>query len=254
MQSLSSLSFINNPLVYVIAAVVGMVPSVIWLLFWLREDSDGRHEPTGLVTITFVAGMLAVIFVLPIEKFVASLAIGNAAQITLWAASEEILKYFAFAIVMSRSAYLDEPVDQAIYLMTAALGFAALENSLYLVHPVAVNDTTVSFLTGNLRFLGSTLLHAVTSGVLGISIGLAYFKSKGTKTLYAVIGLCAAIALHSVFNFFIMKNNGENFLQVFGFLWVVAIIIMLLFEKLRRMGAYLSEDTQGEALPQTSSR
>ena len=36
-----------------------------------------------------------------------------------------------------------------------------------------------------------------------------------------------------------MGSNGENFLQVFGFLWVVTIIIMLMFEKLRRMGTYV---------------
>ena len=34
-----------------------------------------------------------------------------------------------------------------------------------------------------------------------------------------------------------MENNGENFLQVFAFLWVVTIINMLVFEKLRRMSA-----------------
>jgi hypothetical protein len=33
-----------------------------------------------------------------------------------------------------------------------------------------------------------------------------------------------------------MKGSGENFLQVFGFLWVVAIINILIFEKLKRMG------------------
>jgi hypothetical protein len=37
-----------------------------------------------------------------------------------------------------------------------------------------------------------------------------------------------------------MKVSGENFLGVFGFLWVVAIINILIFEKLRRMGNYQS--------------
>ena len=159
----------------------------------------------------------------------------------MWAASEEILKYFAFGIIMSRSPYLSKPVDYPIYFMTAALGFAALENTFYLIHPLSTSNMTLSLLTGNLRFLGSTLLHSITTGIMGISIGLAFFKQNDARFWYGLFGLILAIALHGTFNFFIMAKGGENFLQVFGFLWVVTIIIMLLFEKLRRMGMYVRD-------------
>ena len=234
-----NVSFLQHPTVFILALLAGTVPAVLWLVFWLREDDTGRREPTGLVILTFIAGMLSVVFVLPIEKFISGISTDQTVLITLWAASEEFFKYVAFSMIMTKSRYLDKPVEYPIYMMATGLGFAALENALYLIHPVAVNDTTVSFLTGNLRFLGSTLLHAVASGIIGMSIGLAFFRSKGMQTFSLFFGIAAAIALHAVFNFFIMKNNGENFLQVFGFLWVVTIIIMLLFEKLRRMGAYV---------------
>ena len=239
MQNLSNITFASHPGVFIIALIAGVVPSVLWLFFWLREDEHGEHEPTGLVVLTFIAGMVSVILVLPIEKFISNLPYPHTTLIVLWAASEELLKYAAFVIIMNRSPYLNEPVDYPIYLMTAALGFAALENAMYLIHPVAVNDATVSFLTGNMRFLGSTLLHSVSSGIVGLSIGLAFFRPYGMRTFQALFGLVAAVALHSIFNFFIMQKNGENFLQVFGFLWMVTIIIMLLFEKLRRMGTYV---------------
>jgi RsiW-degrading membrane proteinase PrsW (M82 family) len=90
-------------------------------------------------------------------------------------------------------------------------------------------------LTGNLRFLGSTLLHAIASGIIGSALGLAFYLKK-LRIPYLLIGLISAICLHSVFNFFIMKGSGENFLRVFGFLWVIAIINILIFEKLKRMG------------------
>ncbi len=236
---MQSITFSQNPIVFILAIALGVVPSIAWLIFWLREDEAGRREPTMLIIITFIAGMLSVIFVLPIEHFIQTLSVDQPTLITLWAASEEILKYLAFAAIMTRSAYLDRPVEYAIYLLTAGLGFAALENAMYLIHPVAINSAVVSALTGNMRFLGSTLLHSVTSGLIGIAIGLAFFKSREFKIFYGIIGIASAIALHSVFNFFIMANNGQNFLQVFGFLWVVTIIIMLLFEKLRRMGSYV---------------
>jgi RsiW-degrading membrane proteinase PrsW (M82 family) len=240
MHSVSA-SFSQNPLAFILALLAGTVPAILWLIFWRREDDTGHRDPTGLLVLTFVAGMLSVVFVLPIEKFLSSVSTDQKVLITLWAASEELFKYMAFAMIMHKSRFLDKPVEYPIYLMAAGLGFAALENTLYLIHPVAVNDATVSFLTGNLRFLGSTLLHSVTSGIIGISIGLAFFRSEAGRTFNLFFGIAAAIALHSVFNFFIMKNNGENFLQVFGFLWVVTIIIMLLFEKLRRMGAYVQQ-------------
>jgi hypothetical protein len=44
-----------------------------------------------------------------------------------------------------------------------------------------------------------------------------------------------AVLLHSTFNFFIMRGEGKSTLQIFIFLWVITILVILLFEKLRRM-------------------
>lgn len=233
---------------FIIATAVGIAPSLLWLIFWLRENGSGRKEPLGLIFLTFLAGMVAVVCVLPIEKFIADFSFSSPEQITFWAASEELVKLLAFSLILHGNKYLDEPVEYPIYLMTVALGFAALENTLYLVHPLTVSGTTVSYLTGHLRFLGSTLLHSVASGIIGISIGLAFFKDSGTRMFYGFMGICTAIALHSIFNFFIIKDGGKNFLQVFGFLWVVTIIIMLVFEKLRRMGTYAKIETNPQTI------
>ena len=125
-----------------------------------------------------------------------------------------------------------------MYFIAVALGFAAFENVLYLIRPLDTDGTVVGFLTGNLRFLGSTLLHAISSSMIGSALGLSFYI-KGSKGIYLICGLFLATLLHSIFNFFIMKGSGENFLSVFGFLWVVAIINILIFEKLRRMGRYI---------------
>ncbi len=225
---------INDPKILGLALLGGIIPSLFWLWFWLKEDSKSS-EPKGLLTVIFILGMLAVIFVLPVQKFIQD-GIGQEQwQIILWASAEEIIKYLAVLIVLHKTAYIDEPLDWPIYLITAALGFAALENMLFLIKPLSLNEATVGLLTGQLRFLGSTLLHAVSSGILGISLGLSMHSEGLKRKWYPLVGLILAVALHSVFNFFIMRNNGSDFLKVFAFLWVVTIIIMLLFEKLRRM-------------------
>ena len=138
-------------------------------------------------------------------------------------------------MVIYKTRHADEPIDWPIYLITAALGFAALENALFLLKPLSLGDNAVSLLTGQLRFLGSTLLHTVASGMLGIALGISLKMDGFKKKYYLISGLVLAIALHSAFNFFIMRDNGNDVLKVFGFLWVATIVVMLLFEKVRRI-------------------
>lgn len=225
---------IDSPKIILFALLGGIMPSLIWLWFWLKEDRK-KPEPTGLLTVIFITGMISVFFVIPIQKLIKSSFDSSNTEIILWASAEEVIKYLAVIIILFRSRYINEPLDWPIYLITAALGFAALENTLFLMKPLSLNEATVGLLTGQLRFLGSTLLHAVASGMLGIALGLSFYLGKYKKRFYLFSGMMVAIALHSTFNFFIMKDNGSNFLKVFGFLWVVTIILMLLFEKLRRM-------------------
>jgi protease PrsW len=225
---------INDPKMIAIAIVGGIIPSLLWLWFWLKEDGK-KSEPKGLLTFCFIIGMLLVFIVLPIQKFIQNTISVNELQIIGWASIEEIIKFLAVAIILYRTTYLDEPISWPIFLITTALGFAAFENILFLIKPLSLDQTTVGLMTGQLRFLGSTLLHTVSSGLVGIALGLSFFMSKFKKQLYLFIGLIIAIALHSGFNFFIMNNNGSDFLKVFAFLWVATIINLLLFEKLRRM-------------------
>ncbi len=228
---------INDPKILGLAFLGGIIPSLLWLWFWLKEDRK-NPEPKGLLTIIFILGMVAVIFVLPIQKFIQANVASHSWQIILWATAEELLKYLAVIAVLYKTNYIDEPLDWPIYLITAALGFAALENALFLIKPLSLGQITVSLLTGELRFLGATLLHTISSAIIGISLGLSLFMKTYVKKWYLLTGLVLAIALHSAFNFSIIRNNGSDFLKVFGFLWVVTIIIMLLFERLRRMSIH----------------
>ncbi len=226
----------NNPQILVIAFLGGIVPSLLWLWFWLKEERDS--EPNTLLTIVFLMGMLSVIVVLPVEKFIQVHISSNTGQVILWASAEEILKYLAVFVIIYKTNRANRPIDWPIYMLTAALGFAALENTLFLINPLSTSSATQALLNatslGELRFLGANLLHTITSGTIGIAIGLSFFMKELGRKWFLFVGFVVAISLHSAFNFFIMKNNG-NELEVFAFLWVVTIIIMLIFEKVRRM-------------------
>jgi len=232
---------IGSPHILILAFMVGIIPSLLWLWFWLKEQE--KPEPGGLLAIVFIMGMIAVIVVLPIQKFIQSYVNSNNLDIVLWAAIEEICKYLAVLIILYKTNCADKPIDWPIYLITTALGFATLENALFLIKPFSTLNETTSLLTvaslGQLRFLGSTLLHTISSGTIGIVIGISFYMAEWKKKWYLFAGFLIATTLHSIFNFFIIRNNGNDFLKVFAFLWVVTIIIMLLFEKVRRMSEQL---------------
>lgn len=224
----------NDPKLIAIAIISGIIPSLIWLWFWLHEDRK-NPEPKAILTLVFIMGALSVVVVLPIQKFIQVHIDSSSLELIIWAATEEIMKFLAVAVLLYKTREVDETIDWPIYLITAALGFAALENALFLLKPITLGETTVGLLTGQLRFLGSTLLHTVASGTIGIALGLSLHLSITKKRIYLFLGLIFAITLHSAFNFFIIKNDGLDFLKVFSFLWVAAVIIMLIFEKLRRI-------------------
>lgn len=229
---------VSDPKTIILAILSGVIPAIFWLWFWLKEEDDDDREPIGLIAISFVLGGLIVFIAVWLEKYSLNFIKGNTAQVILWATIEELLKFIGVAFIIFGNSNVDKPIDYPMYFIATALGFAALENVLYLLNPFSISGTMVGMLTGNLRFLGSTLLHAISSAMIGSALGLSFYL-KQYRISYLFAGIICAIILHSVFNFFIMKGSGENFLSVFGFLWVVTIINILIFEKLKRMGQHV---------------
>ena len=222
------------------AIVGGLMPAIAWLIFWVKSETiNSKRESYGLILVTFIVGMMSVLFAIPIERLI-EMFISNPDMLTLvWAFTEEVLKFLAVMLVVGKSSFLNEPIDFAMYLIAGALGFAGLENVLFLMNPEIISNSHVSLLTGNLRFLGSTLLHAVSTGLIGIGMGLSFYQGWKNRWLYILGGIMAATALHSIFNLFIINLENQQFFRVFGFLWVVTIISILLFEKLRRLGSVI---------------
>ncbi|MFQ5661879.1 MAG: PrsW family intramembrane metalloprotease [Candidatus Paceibacteria bacterium] len=211
----------------------GIFPALLWLWFWLKQDKK-RPEPRGFIILAFVAGMIAVPLVLPFEKLF-DMRFSGTLVIILWAATEEIFKYGGAYFILRKKNIVDEPVDAVIYMITVALGFAALENTLFLLNPLVEGDFVNTIINGNLRFLGATLLHTLSSAAIGVMIALSFYRRKTLKKTYAFFGLILAIVLHTLFNFFIMKESGSQMLTVFFFVWIGIIILILLFEKIKRI-------------------
>lgn len=217
-----------------IAIASGVIPTLLWLFFWLREDRF-QPEPRGLLALTFIAGALSVFIVLPIEFFVKSFGITGTEKIFFFALTEEIIKFLVVFVIDFNSSYLDEPIDYAIYLITGSLGFAAMENVMFLMSPGLQTDISFIIETGTLRFLGASILHTILAASLGIILGFVFYKKKSTKIIFAIIGLIIVTILHTIFNYFIIKYVQINGLLTLGILWLVTLIIINLFERVRRI-------------------
>lgn len=213
------------------ALLGGLIPALLWLWFWRREDRL-HPEPRRLILLAFIMGMLTIPFVVPIQKYTASIFSGGL-LILIWAAIEEIFKYsFAYFSVL-RNKEMNEPIDAVMYMITIALGFAALENTLFLIEPLQEGRFIESIITGNFRFFGATLLHVLSSATVGVFIAFSFYKRKAKKRLYTTIGIILAILLHTLFNFSIINSNGTNMLLVFAFVWAGIIMLLLALERIK---------------------
>lgn len=210
----------------------GILPALVWLYFLLKEDRR-CPEPRHMIALAFFAGILSVPLVLPLERFAVLVLPAGIPVIIAWAAIEETVKYLLAAIMVLWRRSVDESPDLVIYMLTVALGFAALENALFLLAPLSGGNIAEGFLTGNLRFIGSTLLHVVASSAIGFALAFSFHKSRITRTVFATVGLILAIALHALFNFLIIDGSGSFTLLAFFMVWSGAVVLFALFETLK---------------------
>lgn len=223
----------SDPLAIGIAFVGGLVPALIWLWFWSKEDV--HPEPRFLVAMAFVAGMFTVGLVIPPQRFFLGVLEQGAPLVLMWSLIEELFKFgVAGAVILWRSE-VDEPIDMVIYMITVALGFAAAENALFLLTPLSNGAYIESILTGNFRFFGAMLLHVLASSVIGVALALAYHRSLLTRSFAALIGLVAAVGLHALFNLLILESEGQHILRIFSFVWLGLIVLMLVLERVKHL-------------------
>lgn len=239
---------------YAIALTGGILPSLVWLWFWLREDR-AAPEPKGHIALSFAAGMAVVYFVLPVQKLISSalpiitqgidtLAIlwhiaaptSQTVQMTLWAFVEEFGKLAAVFLVAYRTVDLDEPIDAVVYLITAALGFAAMENTFYILKDLVNGGGAEVVLNGNLRFIGATIVHTAASALMGLAFAFVFYGKFLFKIFAGVFGLCLATLLHAYFNLSIMEVQGTtNLLLEFSKYWLLVFLIIAMLEVVKHI-------------------
>ena len=221
---------------YVLTFVLATVPAIIWLIFFLREDT--HPEPKRLVALAFMTGAVASIPVLGLQilfqKFVASPLHNFLFLIFGLAVIEEVFKFLAARISVGNDPAFDEPVDAMIYMITAALGFATIEN-LFIVGGELSSLTIASVLTAvstlGFRFIGATLLHSLASGIVGFTWAQGKIKKRVGR--YVAVGLVVATLIHAAFNLLVYQFQDVNMLYPSLFLVCAALFVLKDFDILK---------------------
>ncbi len=186
-----------------------LLPGFLWLLYYLRKDKN--PEPKKLIALVFFTGAVFAIIGYFFQQYLFSLLSlfeKNFPYLAFFALyfhkffiiafTEEFLKYLAVIFTMKENIELDEPIDIIIYMITAAMGFATLENIIIFF---SLDIVTISFAEmakiSLLRLFSGTLLHLLSSGILGIFI--IYFY-RFNKPLILFFGFLVATFFHGLYN------------------------------------------------------
>ena len=109
---------------------------------------------------------------------------------------EEFSKYIIVKFYAQKNKEFNEPFDGIVYAVMVSMGFAALENILYVFQ--------YGFTTGITRFFTAVPAHATFGILMGYFMGKAKFSDNRLKN--NLFGLMAATIFHGAYDFFLFIN------------------------------------------------
>jgi RsiW-degrading membrane proteinase PrsW (M82 family) len=180
---------------------ISVLPVIIILVYIYYKDRYEK-EPLGLLLRAFLGGVMSAVatllLLLPFNGYgfqAGNIVSGALIKAFGWAAvPEESLKFIFLYWIIWKNRNFNEYYDGIVYAVSVSLGFACLENILY----VTQNGLTV----GITRAFLSVPAHALFGVVMGYFFSIARFKNTNTF-LNLFKSLFYAILLHGIYDFLI---------------------------------------------------
>lgn len=214
-------------LIYVVL-LAALLPVAI-LLFYIYRKDKFCPEPTGQLVKAFVFGVLSLPLSLCISVplYLSGVVTYNYATITdcigsafLGAAvPEESAKLFMLWLFLRKNKFYDEKVDGIVYAVCISLGFAALENAMYLFSNL---DTFVWI--GILRAMFAVPGHFCFGIMMGYYYSLAKFYPQ-SRTTNKILVLAAPIFAHGVYDSILFVISSE-ISALLSFILMIAFLVL----------------------------
>jgi len=189
-----------------------------FLLWHFYHADEYKHESKRLLGGTFLLGALSVIPAFFIEILFERPSSDAGVLVIFFyfvfvvGLTEELMKFISVRIYPYRSKQFDEPMDGIVFGVAAALGFATVENILYVLEG--------GIWTAVFRAIVSVPVHAFCGAILGFYLGEA--KVRG-RPLLALNGLLFAASLHGLFDTLstVISSSVAALISLLAFVWVV---------------------------------
>jgi RsiW-degrading membrane proteinase PrsW (M82 family) len=188
-------------MIYLILAIAPVIALILYIYY--RDKHD--REPVGLLIKVFFYGVLSVI---PAAYLEVKLGIDNNNDLIstayttflIIAGAEEGCKYLFMRWAAYNKKAFNEPFDGIVYCVMISMGFAAIENAMYIFR----SDNPMG--TALMRMLTAVPAHFTFAVVMGYYIGLAKFNPE-RKILYTVMGIGGAMFFHGLYDFFLIQQK-----------------------------------------------
>ena len=227
------------------------VPLYIALVLWI-DRYEG--EPLWMLATAFFWGALIATFfafLLNTSMQVVVQALTNATAGEAFAAvvsapivEESGKAFILFIFFFAKKDEFDGVIDGVVYASMAALGFAMSENILYYGKAAASGGGQALTALFILRGFFAPFSHPLFTSLTGIGLGLARQSNNlGIKIIAPIIGLLAAMFMHSLWNASAVFGGGPVFILTYILVMVPAFFIMLIVISfaLRREGRVVRE-------------
>jgi len=225
-----------------ISIFMAIAPSLALVYYYYRQDLK-KPEPKGLITRIFFLGIVftlpAVLLEIVFDEFF-GFALGNTLLFELVKAFaiaaflEESIKLLVVKLFVYNHIHFDEVMDGIVYAIMASLGFACMENIIYVID----GGLAIALV----RAFTAVPMHALASGTMGYYIGKAKFSySKSRERSLIFKGLWYAVFIHGLYDFFLFASPKIGMFFAVG----VFPLLIITFIKLKtKIALAIAEDHQ----------
>lgn len=214
--------------------IIAIIPAVICLSAVYLADREDR-EPLKLLLLTYLLGAITVLPAIVIEEFLIRFNVFSGSVQVFFNAfivaafTEEFLKRLVVVRLPYRTKYFDEKLDGIVYAVFASMGFATVENIIYVVFTYSNN----AFI-GLYRGIFSVPAHAIFGITMGYYLSLARFHTdKKKKRNNYIKSLIMPILFHGTFNFLLMSEVPELTMLF------IPYVIYLWWSNARKLGKFV---------------
>ena len=204
------------------AVLLASLAPVFIILFYIYFRDKYEKEPLGMLIKALLLGIVIVIPVIFVERMLMILMpqsskVAEAAYhaFVVAGSTEELFKFLALYLLVWKSPNFNEKFDGIVYAVFVSLGFAGVENVLYVMDGGMQTALT--------RALTAVPAHAIFGITMGYYLGIAHMYRE-LKGKYLTRALLVPILLHGIYDFILMVE--VDWLLLFFVPFLIVLYIM----------------------------